>query len=582
MGLLKTMCVVLMVNTAILTARGVSTEQEEQAALLIQKQQQLRAKEYNDQLERERLEAVHQRKTLSSEEVRLEALPIQEGALPSFFIKDITIRGVTQLTPWRVAQLKKDYINRSLSIADINGLVKAITNTYIKKGFVTTRAYIPEQNLKKGHLLLDVKEGYVETIKVVDEKDNSLACKLTFPFIVGKVLNIRDIEQGLKQINRLEGYRASLNLLPSKTQLGYSVIAITKRKIPKKSLRIQYDNTALKPFKLYPNSLSWTLNNRLGIHDSTTIRFSQYNGDTAQNNNSQFLSWSVPFGYMLWSATYSRFEYMNLYKAYLGTQKISGVTETKSLRVHYDFPFRRLGLFALNTGVSVSNPKNYQEDYLKRNSSRKTAVVDVGMTHRFSFSTGFFNTGLTYTHGMDAWGAYRDPATLRERDPRAQFDKVAMEATFQHHETIGTVPVRIQTQLRGQYARCALHTVQQISIGDLYSVRGYRGQSIIGDDGLIVRNDVSAPLTAMLPFGWLQKRAHSTRFYLGADVGYVWSKSPVANANRGKGGLAGVGIGITHNRPGMRVDVLYSVPVRATSFVAKTSGEFYMTVGFSV
>jgi hemolysin activation/secretion protein len=49
--------------------------------------------------------------------------------------------------------------------AQLNELLKVITDHYIEKGLVTSRAYLPQQDLSGGHLKVLVVEGRLEGLK---------------------------------------------------------------------------------------------------------------------------------------------------------------------------------------------------------------------------------------------------------------------------------------------------------------------------------------------------------------------------------------------------------------------------------
>ena len=78
---------------------------------------------------------------------------------PKFPIRRIEVSGVTRLSPQRVRAITGPYENRSLGASDINVLLEALTRAYVAKGYLTTRVYLPEQNLRTGVLKLQVLEG---------------------------------------------------------------------------------------------------------------------------------------------------------------------------------------------------------------------------------------------------------------------------------------------------------------------------------------------------------------------------------------------------------------------------------------
>ena len=75
------------------------------------------------------------------------------------------------------------------------------------------RAYLPQQDLSGGRLEIVVIEGKVSAIEVEDGDQQSISLGNVAPFIEGKALNLRDLEQALDQINRLASNSATVDTL---------------------------------------------------------------------------------------------------------------------------------------------------------------------------------------------------------------------------------------------------------------------------------------------------------------------------------------------------------------------------------
>jgi len=78
---------------------------------------------------------------------------------PKFFIRQIEVFGITRLSQKQVRGIIQPYENKALSLSDINLLLESLTRAYVKKGYVTTRVYLPRQDIGKGVLRLQVVEG---------------------------------------------------------------------------------------------------------------------------------------------------------------------------------------------------------------------------------------------------------------------------------------------------------------------------------------------------------------------------------------------------------------------------------------
>ncbi|MFL6717125.1 MAG: POTRA domain-containing protein, partial [Burkholderiaceae bacterium] len=128
-------------------------------------------------------------------------------------IRRIVISGATQLSPSAQQQLVEGHAGRCIGVADIEKILAAITRHYLEKGLVTTRAYLPSQDLSSGVLGIRVVEGVVDNILLDEGARRSVNPANVFPS-PGALFNLRDFEQGIDQLNRLESNRAQLDILP--------------------------------------------------------------------------------------------------------------------------------------------------------------------------------------------------------------------------------------------------------------------------------------------------------------------------------------------------------------------------------
>jgi len=107
-----------------------------------------------------------------------------------FTVKTITLEGAEHLDAAARERLLAPYRGKCLGVAQLNALLKAITDQYLARGFVTTRAYLPQQDLSGGNLKIIVVEGRLEGF---DESAVASPRELAmgFPGKAGEVLNPR-------------------------------------------------------------------------------------------------------------------------------------------------------------------------------------------------------------------------------------------------------------------------------------------------------------------------------------------------------------------------------------------------------
>lgn len=113
-----------------------------------------------------------------------------------FPIKTIELGGADALTEGERAHLIKPYIGQCLGVPQLNAVLKVITDRYLAKGLVTSRAYLLQQDLSSGNLKIQVVEGKLESLKGAKGSgitDRQLT--MSFSGKQGELLNLREIEQ---------------------------------------------------------------------------------------------------------------------------------------------------------------------------------------------------------------------------------------------------------------------------------------------------------------------------------------------------------------------------------------------------
>lgn len=145
------------------------------------------------------------------EEIDKSSSSISSGA---FYVEKIELdHGVEELSFIRDMLDKEE--GRSMSGEDIRQLVTGLNDEPMKKGYVTSRILIPEQNLSSGILHLALVPGRLGHVRY-SEGSQRLPWRNAFPIREGDILNLRMLEQGLEQMRKAH-ISVSMRLLPGNT-----------------------------------------------------------------------------------------------------------------------------------------------------------------------------------------------------------------------------------------------------------------------------------------------------------------------------------------------------------------------------
>lgn len=116
------------------------------------------------------------------------------------------------------AKMTKKYLNKDITLNDLNDLAISITKYVRNNGYVAAAAYIPQQEAKDGNILIRVLPGISGKI-VVNNKSRLTPRKakmLTSCLASGKIIKTHKLECILYGINDLGGLKATAVLSAGK------------------------------------------------------------------------------------------------------------------------------------------------------------------------------------------------------------------------------------------------------------------------------------------------------------------------------------------------------------------------------
>lgn len=165
------------------------------------------------QSERLKTEAERQEKQLEGKKIKPPQVEIQQEekkeekpALEaiSFVLKDIKITGVTVFKPQDFRPIYEPYLNKKVTFKDIENIVEKIKAKYKEKGYLTTTAFIPEQEIKEGRIEIRVMEGKMGNLNIEGNKwfSTSLIEKF-FHLKKNEILDVRKLQRDLLRLNKI-------------------------------------------------------------------------------------------------------------------------------------------------------------------------------------------------------------------------------------------------------------------------------------------------------------------------------------------------------------------------------------------
>ena len=471
-------------------------------------------------------------------------------------IDTIDIVGSTRLSDSLKKAIVGPYEGGCIGLNQINEIVRTTTNLYIDKGYITSRVVIPEQDLEDGSLELQVIEGYTGKI-VRGEMADDINLRTSFPGLVGTLLNIRDVEQGLDQINRLQSNNAKMRLLPG-DEPGSSIVVVDNKPSRPVSGSIGFDNHGSSGTGEIKGSATLVFDNPLRLNDQLTLTYGRNLEQPSENALSQnyTINYSVPWGYWTLSGGYSNFEYASLLQGEVDSFDTDGDGNTSTLSLSRVLRRDQTSKTTLTGTLTRKDNLNYVEGTKLVSSSRVTTVADITAVHTFFAAGATFTIDGGISHGLPLLGAQDNPEFPGSADDR--FLLTHAGASFAKVWDAGAMAFGASSNLTAQMSFDRLPGTEQMSIGGVSTVRGFRNRSVSGVSGFYTRNEVYAILPGTGNEA-LTDMFGSIRPYLGADFGHVFEQQDIGVVNGAT--LIGGALGIRAIGGNVNFDVAVGRPI---------------------
>ncbi len=491
---------------------------------------------------------------------------VSEANEPCFEISVVRLIGADKLTTQEKQLVLKPYQSRCLGLTAINQLLKNVTNFYIQQGYITSRAFLAEQDLSSGILEITVIEGKLEKILLNNTPSRQL--DLIFPGVVGKILNLRDLEQGLEQLNRLASNNARIQLQPGK-QPGYTIVNINNTPGQIWQLTTGFDNSGQKSTGDQQVLLDIKIDDLLGLYEQLGLT-AKKSADFAQAHDAENLGFmlAVPYGY--WGLSY-HFSYSNYQTTLFSNLFPMGANgNTRHHRVKLQRGVHRDSTSKTQLGFELAHrrDRNYLMGSLLTSSSRNLTDFSLNLTYSTRFKAGFLTLSPALNRGVSWFGAEQDTGK-HPASPQAEYNKATLFASF-------ILPLTNQlsyaTSAYGQWTDNTLYGSQRISLGGEYSVRGFKQQSISGDRGFYWRNEVNTQLLNSPDWGL-------TTAILALDIGAL---HPDKSDPFERGQLTGSAFGLGHSYKRLHSSLMVGAPIHSPSWLKTDSYSLYYRINIKI
>ena len=397
------------------------------------------------------------------------------------FVKEISLTGNTVFSTDDLQEIIAPYINRIVSSSELEDLRVELTRHYIENGYINSGAVIPDQKVVDGTVYMVIVEGRLTDIEVVGNKHlNSSYIKDRLKLGAEPLLNINDLQEQIQIILESPVIQTINSALRPGDRLGEASITSQVNEAP----RFQF-------IPVIDNRLSPSLGEVRAVLPIYLYDLSGY-GDVfsagvglGEDLTDSYVNWSVPLNAydttLTLLADYSDGEVVN------GSFKdldVENKAKTVGFRVSHPFYRTSSQKFSMALGLDL---RTSESRLLGTGFPFTAGVPDDGKVQVsvIRFSQDWSNRGqeqVLAARSQFSFGIDTHDATVNEGNvPSGEFS--AWLGQFQWANLLGKDLGQIIFRTNVQLTNDPLFSMEQFSVGGALSVRGYRENQIVRDNG---------------------------------------------------------------------------------------------------
>lgn len=421
-------------------------------------------------------------------------LPARDGAkrlsdAPKVFVKKFRVTGVTVFSEEEIAKVTAPYVNRDIGFEEMEEARRALTLLYVNRGYINSGAVIPDQKVEDGLIQIRVVEGKLTHIDVVG------AGKLRPDYVSGRValgvrdpLNMNDLQNSLvilQQNPLIKKINAELKpgLVPGESELKVNVA-----ENPPDHLWARCGNTQSPSVGSERGEIQYANFNLSGHGDTLDFRFGRTISltDFELKYDRPLTADDASIGFVIGrnNSTVIEAPFQDL--------EIASQTETYGLSVSRPFYRTADALFSMD--LALENRHGYT--YILGRSFSFSESSDNGHTAAtvIRFKQNFTDRGRAHVvaaRSALSWGLDAMGATIKDGVADGRF--FAWLGQFQWARRFSDAGSQFVFGLNAQLARDPLLPMEKFAIGGMTTVRGYRENLLVRDNGL------TASLEFMIP-----------------------------------------------------------------------------------
>jgi len=471
--------------------------------------------------------------------------------LKQVMIKAFQFTGNTIFSDEELLKITQPYKNKFMTFKELDQLRQKLTDLYTKNGYINSGAIIPDQKFVQGIITYQIIEGKISGIEVLTNgrlKNSYIKKRLAFnpdaPLNIDKLYEKFQILHQNHLIKKIK-----LELLPG-LKLGQSIVKAEVEETKSRHLGIEFNNHKSPSVGEERGQFSVSHKNITGWGDSFDLKLG-----LTQGMDDLALAYTLPVSS---NDTLLSFQFEKTDSEVIETAfdeidiNAKSYTCTFSLRHPFYRTAKKSFYMGLDTELRHSKTTLLGFPYaFSPGVDSLTGESDVTVVRFFQewlsrSSFQVFAIRSRFSRGVDAFDA-----TINPSEPDSRFFSWLLQ--FQWARRIKTLQdSKLIFKTNFQLSRDPLLPMEKFSVGGINTVRGYRENYLVRDNGLISSIELRVPFLNILFPGHknnITKKNLQLASFL--DFGTAWNKSiessSVENRHTSAESIYSTGFGILWN-----------------------------------
>ncbi|NJK49085.1 ShlB/FhaC/HecB family hemolysin secretion/activation protein [Candidatus Gracilibacteria bacterium] len=436
-----------------------------------------------------------------------------------------------------------EYIGKPVVFAQLLQAANKITEFYVQKGYITSGAYIPAQEIQTGVVKIQVVEGSLEAIEVnvTEGRLNPNYVRSRLEIATEKPLNVNRLQEAL-QLLQLDPLIDSLKAeLSAGTKPGTNLLQVSAVGADTFSVRLDLNNNRNPSVGTFERGIEIAEANLFGLGDRISAAY--YNTDGSDRIET---SYSLPINSYNGTLDF-RFQYTNNEIIEPPLDDFDIEVESRDFELTYRQPVLRRATSEVTQELALSLTAARRESdasiqgidfplFPGANEKGETRITE------FNFAQEWLQRSrqdVLAARSQFSLGIGTFDATVNDEEPdsrfflwRGQFLYLRrLDVETDDPESSPTLLLRSDIQL----SSVSLLSREQFSLGGQTTIRGYRQDALLADNGFLVSAELRVPILRV-PDG--QGTLQVAPFI---DFGKVWNSD---RDNPNPSNLLGIGLGL--------------------------------------